>query len=113
MDETQRLIEGAGVVEFYIRKEFSLASLHIGHFQWNAVHGGGLFLNFPYQLFSVVIDDWQSKAELVDTDYILGFLENGKRYDPVLVPKIHRLVNAYAEHLAAKKDKRSGFVAYG
>ena len=100
----QKLLTGAAIIRSRVENEFSCAGLLIDKLHWNENKGGGLFLNSPFQLINVVIGDWVSAAELVDTDLIIGFPDDNTKCIGFLELKIHRLIKAYANHQAHKRQ---------
>ena len=100
----RELLDCAQDVELSIVREIALAGLKVTGFQWNPDQGGGLLFNFPYQMFKIAINDWQSGNELVDTDMIIGFEDAGVAGQQIMQYKISRLLRAYTNHLGSKRS---------
>jgi len=104
-DYTEHLLDGAEYARGFIEIEFALAGLKLDNFWWNVAQGKGIYVNFPYQLFSVSIGNWTSEAELIDSDLLLELAKGNQRSTSILLPKIQRLLKNYVDNRKLTESK--------
>lgn len=110
-DHAENLLTGAEYAREFIEDEFARAGLKLDDFWWNAAQGKGIYVNFPYQLFSVTIGKWTSEAELIDSDLLVELVKGDKRTFNMLLPKIQRLLKGFVD--TRKQSERKDYLYSG